>query len=174
MLPADYKGSDLTVNSRYRGVKPIAVSLNRELLIRALALGFGRLEFVDYTGSAPIAAKGNGGDLFILMPLRGESHDKIIEAVNKRKDRSAIQEHVHVRSFSKVARIENKKSIRINNAITQEAVQVPFSKEVVMPQSLSPVWGQYYTASSFLLRCCSPDPTGQLRNYHVIQIINWQ
>ena len=84
ILSADSEsmGNTLNVNSAYLGLKHVAVSLDRNLILRALRLGFHRFEFMDGDCFAPITAKGNKGDLFIFMPLQGIDTEKIIKAAN--------------------------------------------------------------------------------------------
>ena len=144
VLPAKYKGAALTVNSRYKGVKPVAISLNRELLLRAIELGFGKLEFMDGSGFAPITARGNNGDIFIMMPLRSANTDKIINAVKMLDSDKCLSFHgkkpeaevyAPVTPVYKRDVIEDKQQERsMHRSINKEAAEVPFKKEDKMPE----------------------------------------
>jgi DNA polymerase-3 subunit beta len=133
ILPADYKGTALTVNSKYIGVKPVVVSLNRELLVKALNLGFGKLEFADVDNFAPITARGHGGDLFVLMPLRVDNRERIINAVNSDQKRAVSQEFTPGRSFLREVAVKNK-TIRSTQSTAQETVHTRHKKEEHMSE----------------------------------------
>jgi len=122
VLPADYKGTALTVNSNFRGANPVALSLNRELLLRTLSLGFGKLEFTDSAGTAPITARGRGKDLFIMMPLMTGSTEKIIEAVRKSKNKTTVQRYAPENSSIKTITFENKKEKKMPEEIKRPPV----------------------------------------------------
>ena len=83
VFSAGFQGAHLTVNTPYKGRNCVALSVDRNLLLRALDLGFTRFELSEEDGIAPIMAKGGRGDIYVFMPLRGVNAERIREAAAK-------------------------------------------------------------------------------------------
>jgi DNA polymerase III sliding clamp (beta) subunit (PCNA family) len=150
ILPSNYTGKALTVDGIYKGNSPITASINRNLLLRSLELGFTKLNFTDGDGYAPILAKDAKG-LYVFMPLKGVDTGKIKKAAKAQSKSKAVNskhgsdkalefhgKKPEPQGYTPVTSIpeqmiskENKpQQERSNNrSIKKDTVQVPCSKE---------------------------------------------
>lgn len=84
IFQGDLKGATLNTAGTFRGSNPVAVSLNRDLLLNAFNLGFRNFDFMDDPFS-PVTASKKGKGIYVFMPLRYDKGkaETIIEAVLK-------------------------------------------------------------------------------------------
>ena len=71
-LSENLKSSVLRAKGVYKGLgsnQPVVISINRNLLIRALSLGFNKFSF--NAGYSPVIATGANDSLMVFMPLKG-------------------------------------------------------------------------------------------------------
>jgi DNA polymerase-3 subunit beta len=78
VLPENLEDPGIDAEGCLRSGGDIAVSLNRNLLIRALELGFTKFCF-QKDGFSPVMAR-KGSDLYVFMPLRNGDADRIRKA----------------------------------------------------------------------------------------------
>lgn len=102
VLPEDMKSPGLHPEGKYKGSQAVAVSLNRNLLVRALDLGFTKFCF-QRDGFSPVMAK-SGQDLYVFMPLRNKDADKIRDAAGVGNAESPEQSRSEKQSCSEAGK----------------------------------------------------------------------